>query len=140
MALPPPAAATPGMSPELEQTLTMLSSHRAVLGYIMLGRGHPVSIVRHSGVIFEGEQGEEVRGRDYEDRRERAGGAGGGAYRGWRCGRPAISANPDKTTRNYDLARSVLPQLCSHKWRGLTGARMFTDDRYLLAVLYDPST
>jgi dynein light chain roadblock-type len=50
------------MSPELEQTLSLLSSHRAVLGYILLGRGHPVSIIRHSGVVFEGEQGKKYAG------------------------------------------------------------------------------
>uniref|UniRef100_D8PZJ8 Roadblock/LAMTOR2 domain-containing protein n=1 Tax=Schizophyllum commune (strain H4-8 / FGSC 9210) TaxID=578458 RepID=D8PZJ8_SCHCM len=45
------------MSPELEQTLTLLASHRSVLGYILLSRGQPVSIIRHSGVVFDGEQG-----------------------------------------------------------------------------------
>jgi dynein light chain roadblock-type len=45
------------MSPELEHTLTLLSSNRSVLGYMFLSRGHPVSIIRHSGVVFEGEQG-----------------------------------------------------------------------------------
>lgn len=35
----------------------MLSSHRSVLGYILLTRSHPVTIIRHSGVVFEGEQG-----------------------------------------------------------------------------------
>ncbi|ESK95235.1 dynein light chain roadblock-type 2 [Moniliophthora roreri MCA 2997] len=51
------AASVQGMSPELEQTLTLLSSHRSVLGYMLLSRGHPVSIIRHSGVVFEGEKG-----------------------------------------------------------------------------------
>jgi dynein light chain roadblock-type len=45
------------MSPELEQTLSMLSSHRSVLGYMLLSRGLPVSIIRHSGVVFDGEHG-----------------------------------------------------------------------------------
>jgi dynein light chain roadblock-type len=45
------------MPPELEQTLTMLSSHKSVLGYMLLSRGQPVSIIRHSGVVFDGEQG-----------------------------------------------------------------------------------
>jgi len=45
------------MSPELEQTLSMLSSHRSVLGYMLVTRGHHPSIIRHSGVVFEGEQG-----------------------------------------------------------------------------------
>jgi dynein light chain roadblock-type len=43
--------------PELEQTLGPLTSHRSVLGYLLLSRGQPVSIIRHSGVVFEGEHG-----------------------------------------------------------------------------------
>jgi len=35
----------------------MLSSHRSVLGYMLITRGHHPSIIRHSGVVFEGEQG-----------------------------------------------------------------------------------
>ncbi|KAH9932393.1 uncharacterized protein B0H18DRAFT_987955 [Fomitopsis serialis] len=50
------SAAVP-MPPELEQTLTVLSSHRSVLGYMLLTRSHPITIIRHSGVVFEGEQG-----------------------------------------------------------------------------------
>jgi dynein light chain roadblock-type len=45
------------MSAELEQTLAMLSSHRSVLGYLLITRGQHPSIIRHSGVVFEGEQG-----------------------------------------------------------------------------------
>ncbi|KAG9311939.1 hypothetical protein JVU11DRAFT_8200 [Chiua virens] len=45
------------MPAELEQTLTLLSAHRSVLGYLLLSRGDQVSIIRHSGVVFEGEQG-----------------------------------------------------------------------------------
>jgi dynein light chain roadblock-type len=45
------------MSPELEQTLSLLSSHRSVLGYLLVTRSHHPSIIRHSGVVFEGEQG-----------------------------------------------------------------------------------
>lgn len=45
------------MPPELEATLALLSSHRSVLGYMLLSRGHPVSIIRHSGVVFDGDQG-----------------------------------------------------------------------------------
>ncbi|VDC05839.1 unnamed protein product [Peniophora sp. CBMAI 1063] len=43
--------------PELEQTLAMLSGHRSVLGYLLLSRGQPCSIIRSSGVVFEGESG-----------------------------------------------------------------------------------
>ena len=48
------------MSPELEEILSMLSSHRSVLsvlGYLLVTRGHHPSIIRHSGVVFDGEQG-----------------------------------------------------------------------------------
>jgi dynein light chain roadblock-type len=51
---PPSTVATP---PELEQTLAFFSSHRSVLGYLLLSRGQPVSIIRYSGVVFEGEHG-----------------------------------------------------------------------------------
>ena len=51
------AAQAHAMPPELEQTLTLLTSHRSVLGYMLLSRGQPVTIIRHSGVVFEGEQG-----------------------------------------------------------------------------------
>ena len=43
--------------PELENILSMISSHHAVLGFMFLTRGQPFSIVKQSGVIFEGEQG-----------------------------------------------------------------------------------
>jgi dynein light chain roadblock-type len=52
--LPPSSIPTP---PELEQTLALLSSHRSLLGYLLLSRSQPVSIIRHSGVVFEGEHG-----------------------------------------------------------------------------------
>ena len=48
--------------PELEQTLSMLSSHRTVLGYLLLSRTAPISIIRHSGVVFDGEQGKKYAG------------------------------------------------------------------------------
>ena len=51
------AAQSHATPPELEQTLTLLTSHRSVLGYMLLSRGQPVTIIRHSGVVFEGEQG-----------------------------------------------------------------------------------
>jgi dynein light chain roadblock-type len=53
----PPSITTIPTSPELEQTLALLSSHRSVLGYLLLSRGQPVSIIRHSGVVFEGDHG-----------------------------------------------------------------------------------
>lgn len=53
------AASTSGphIPAEFEQTLTLLTSHRSVLGYLLLSRSQPVTIIRHSGVVFEGEQG-----------------------------------------------------------------------------------
>ncbi|KAJ8519417.1 hypothetical protein ONZ45_g3636 [Pleurotus djamor] len=45
------------MTPELEHTLSLLSAHRTVLGYILMSRGHPYSIIKQSGVIFDGEHG-----------------------------------------------------------------------------------
>lgn len=44
-------------SPEIEQTLQQLSSHRTVLGVLLLSRASPPAIIRHSGVVFDGEQG-----------------------------------------------------------------------------------
>lgn len=45
------------MPADVEQMLSMLSAHRSVLGYILLSRGEQVSIIRHSGVVFEGDHG-----------------------------------------------------------------------------------
>ncbi|KAG1888508.1 hypothetical protein F4604DRAFT_955492 [Suillus subluteus] len=45
------------MPAELEQTLVLLSSHCSVPGYLLLSRRDHVSIIRHSGLVFEGEQG-----------------------------------------------------------------------------------
>ncbi|KAF9487469.1 hypothetical protein BDN71DRAFT_1404708, partial [Pleurotus eryngii] len=43
--------------PEIDHTLSLLSSHRTVFGYIVLSRGHPHGIVRQSRLIFDGEHG-----------------------------------------------------------------------------------
>lgn len=51
----PPAP--PALPPQLDQTLQSLTSHRSVLGYLLLSRGQPVTLIRHSGVVFEGEHG-----------------------------------------------------------------------------------
>ncbi len=50
------------MPSELEHTLTSLSSNRTVLGYMLLSRSQPVTIIRHSGVVFDGEQGRNYAG------------------------------------------------------------------------------
>ena len=58
----PASSATTTTLAELEQTLVLLLLHRSVLGYVLLSRGHPISIIEHSGVIFEGEQGRKYAG------------------------------------------------------------------------------
>lgn len=58
----PTSSSLSAMPPEFEQTLSMLSSNRSVMGYMLLSRSHPVSLIRHSGVIFEGEQGKRYAG------------------------------------------------------------------------------
>ncbi|KAF8056529.1 hypothetical protein FPV67DRAFT_1431135 [Lyophyllum atratum] len=106
------------MSPELESTLAMLSSHRSVLGYMLVSRGHPVSIIRHSGVIFEGEQGRKyaaVIGRIVESvqgglEEVHAGETDGDEVRFMRI-----------RTKRHEIMISP-------------------DDRYVLAVLHDPAT
>ena len=59
---PSTSTGVPLPSVELEQTLTLLTANRAVLGYVLLSRGQPATIIRHSGVIFEGEQGKKYAG------------------------------------------------------------------------------
>lgn len=44
-------------SSNLDSSLESMTSHRSVLGYILLSRSTPASIIRHSGSVFEGEQG-----------------------------------------------------------------------------------
>ncbi|KAJ7029282.1 hypothetical protein C8F04DRAFT_45173 [Mycena alexandri] len=114
----PAPAPTPGMSPELEQTLALLSSHRAVLGYILLGRGHPVSIVRHSGVVFEGEQGKKYAG------------AIGRIVESVQAGLEEVHAGDG----DADELRFLRIRTKRHE------IMISPDDRYLLAVLHDPST
>ncbi|KAH9475160.1 Dynein light chain roadblock-type 2 [Psilocybe cubensis] len=114
------------MSPELEQTLAMLSSHRSVLGYMLITRGHHPSIIRHSGVIFEGEQGkryaavvarivesvqaglEEVRVDD---------------------GLGAVAGEAEVDEVKFMRIRTKKHEIM-----------ISPDDKYLLAVLHDPTT
>ena len=44
-------------SSNLDSSLESMTSHRSVLGYILLSRSTPASIIRHAGSVFEGEQG-----------------------------------------------------------------------------------
>jgi dynein light chain roadblock-type len=143
------------MPPELETTLSLLSSHRSVLGYMLLSRGHPVSIIRHSGVPFEGEQGkkyasaigkiiesvhsglEEVHGSDHGD----------GVRTICYC-----SENLILTLLEQDEIKFMRIRTKRHEIMISPGASFnmisypdliscsFLDDRYLLAVLHDPTT
>ncbi|KDQ53660.1 hypothetical protein JAAARDRAFT_38974 [Jaapia argillacea MUCL 33604] len=110
-----PAVAT---SPELEQSLALLSAHRSVLGYMLLSRGHPVSIIRHSGVIFEGEQG-----RKYAH-------AIGRIVQSVQTGLDEVSGDQ----RDTDEVRFMRIRTKRHE------IMISPDDRYLLAVLHDPAT
>lgn len=51
------SSAHPALPAKLDQTLQSLTSNRSVLGYMVLSRGQPASIIGHSGVVFEGEHG-----------------------------------------------------------------------------------
>lgn len=59
---PATATSAPLPSSELEHTLASLTSNRSVLGYVLLSRGHPATMIRHSGAIFDGEQGRKYAG------------------------------------------------------------------------------
>ncbi|EDR02237.1 uncharacterized protein LACBIDRAFT_254168 [Laccaria bicolor S238N-H82] len=98
------------MPPELEQTLSLLSSHRSVLGYILVARGHHPSIIRHSGVVFEGEQGKRYAAAVARIVESVQGGLEEDEVRFMRI-----------RTKRHELMISP-------------------DDRYLLAVLHDPAT
>ncbi|KDR73020.1 hypothetical protein GALMADRAFT_72996 [Galerina marginata CBS 339.88] len=98
------------MSPELEQTLSMLSSHRSVLGYMLITRGLHPSIIRHSGVVFEGEQGKRyaaVVARIVE----------------------SVQAGLEEDEVRFMRIRTKRHEIM-----------ISPDDRYLLAVLHDPAT
>ncbi|KAG7088183.1 hypothetical protein E1B28_012201 [Marasmius oreades] len=107
-----------GMSPELEQTLSLLSSHRSVLGYMLLSRGHPVSIIRHSGVVFEGEKGKKYAG------------VIGKIVETVQSGLDEISGNENDS----DDVKFMRIRTKRHE------IMISPDGRYLLAVLHDPST
>lgn len=53
----PNSASSPPLTPESEQTFSLLTSHRSVLRYLfkLLTRGPQVTIIRHSGAVFEGD-------------------------------------------------------------------------------------
>ncbi|KAJ7195522.1 hypothetical protein GGX14DRAFT_676918, partial [Mycena pura] len=110
--------------PELEQTLSLLSSHRAVLGYILIGRGHPVSIIRHSGVVFEGEQG-----RKYAA-------AIGRMVESVQAGLEEVHAGSVSASGDSDPEELRFLRIRTKRHEIMISP----DNRYLLAVLHDPST
>ncbi|KAG8752768.1 hypothetical protein FRC14_006729 [Serendipita sp. 396] len=102
-------------SPELESTLQMLSSHRTVLGVMLLSRASPPAIIRHSGVVFEGEQGKKYAK------------AVGRMVEACKTGLDEIDGESQDDmkfmrirTKRYEIMISP-------------------DDRYLLVVLHDPT-
>jgi len=115
---PSSSTTVPPMPAELEQPLTLLSSHRSVLGYILLSRGQPVSIIRHSGVIFEGEQG-----RKYAS-------AIGRIVESVQGGLEEVYGNDS----DGDDVRFMRIRTKRHE------ILISPDERYLLAVLHDPAT
>lgn len=113
----PATAPVAAMSPELEQTLTLLASHRSVLGYILLSRSQPVSIIRHSGVVFDGEQG-----RKYAHAIARI-------VESVRVGLEEVNHGE----QDADDVRFMRIRTRRHE------IMISPDDRYLLAVLHDPT-
>ncbi|KJA14693.1 hypothetical protein HYPSUDRAFT_427143 [Hypholoma sublateritium FD-334 SS-4] len=114
------------MPPELEQTLAIMTSHRAVLGYLLITRGPHPRMIRHSGIVFDGEQGkryaavvarivetvqaglEEIQGDD------------------------GLGDAGDES--DLDEVRFMRIRTKKHE------IMISPDDRYLLAVLHDPGT
>ncbi|KAI0290720.1 hypothetical protein BC826DRAFT_529923 [Russula brevipes] len=113
--LPPSSVPTP---PELEQTLALLSSHRSLLGYLLLSRSQPVSIIRHSGVVFEGEHG-----RKYAS-------AIGKIIEGVQSALEEVSGEVNEG----DEVRFMRIRTKRHE------IMISPDKRYVLAVLHDPTT
>ncbi|KAI6158116.1 hypothetical protein BKA82DRAFT_996499 [Pisolithus tinctorius] len=106
------------MPAELEQTLSMLSAHRSVLGYILLSRGEQVSIIRHSGVVFEGDQGKKYAAviRGIVD---------------------SVQAGLEEVSGEENEGDSIRFMRIRTKRHELM---ISPDHRYLLAVLHDPAT
>ncbi|KAH0834643.1 hypothetical protein J3R83DRAFT_10152 [Lanmaoa asiatica] len=124
------------MPPELEQTLALLSAHRSVLGYLLLSRGDQVSIIRHSGVVFEGEQGRKyasVVGRIVESVQ-----AGLEEVSGEENDGDHIRFMRIRTKRHELMISPGVFVLFVVESVTLTSVS--TDDRFLLAVLHDPAT
>ncbi|KAF9821584.1 hypothetical protein IEO21_00430 [Rhodonia placenta] len=96
----------------------MLTSHRSVLGYMLLTRSHPTTIIRHSGVIFDGEQG------------KRYAGAIARIVESVQHGLEEVSADQ----ADLDDMRFMRIRTKRHE------IMISPDERYLLAVLHDPAS
>lgn len=105
------------LAPEMEQILTSLTSYRSVLGYMLLSRGHPATLIRHSGVVFEGEQG-----RRYAHAVSRIVDAA-------QDGLDEVAAEGDTDEVRLMRIRTRRHELI-----------ISPDERYLLAVLHDPAS
>jgi len=113
--------------PELEQTLSTLTSHRSVLGYLLIARGGSLSasIIRHSGVVFEGEKGRKYAGviarivDSVQNGLEEvnSGGVGAGV----------------EESSEADEVRFMRIRTKRHE------IMITPDERYLLAILHDPT-
>ncbi|KAF8892693.1 hypothetical protein BD779DRAFT_1510424 [Infundibulicybe gibba] len=106
-----------GTTSDIEQKLSLISAHKSVLGYMLLSRGHPVSMIRHSGVVFEGEQGRRYAsaiGKMVESVQAGLEEAHGGEHDG-------------------DDVRFMRIRTKRHE------LMISPDERYLLAVLHDPA-
>ncbi|EIW78762.1 hypothetical protein CONPUDRAFT_166692 [Coniophora puteana RWD-64-598 SS2] len=114
----PATSAAPALPSDLEQTLSVLSAHRTVLGYILLSRGDHLSIIRHSGVIFDGENG-----RKYAS-------VIGKMVEVVQSGLHEISESED----DGDTIRFMRIRTKRHE------IMISPEKRYLLAVLHDPSS
>ncbi|KAH8089900.1 hypothetical protein BXZ70DRAFT_495810 [Cristinia sonorae] len=108
----------PHIPAEFEQTLTLLTSHRSVLGYLLLSRTQPISIIRHSGVVFEGEQG-----RKYAH-------AVGRIVESVQTGLEEVASE----SSDVDEIRFMRIRTKRHE------IMISPDERYLLAVLHDPTS
>jgi len=144
-------------TPELEQTLALLSSHRSVLGYLLLSRGQPVSIIRHSGVVFEGEHGRKYAsaiGRIVDGVQSALEEVSGEVNEGVSILSQLFSCPLRRLRRHFqDEIRFMRIRTKRHEIMISPGEplmpwashfrhlnRFSIDKRYLLAVLHDPTT
>lgn len=110
--------------PELEKTLSALTSHRSVLGYLLIARGgsSSASIIRNSGVVFEGE-----KGRKYASVVAKI-------VESVQAGLEEVNnVNGAEDPNETDEVRFMRIRTRRHE------IMISPDERYLLAVLHDPT-